>query len=213
MFRERLEIQSNWNYYLPQFLAGRHDFKVGFNNWIHTRGRHDGARGRCEPDVPKRRNERHQPAGAVQVTIFNSPFTVKRAVMNTAFYAQDSYSIGRLTAIAGIRWERVEGYIPVQTRPSSYYFPTGMIIGGLNVSLITGGTVTQYVVPDQFEEVRNAPLWKNWAPRVRCDLRPERQWQDGRSGRHGASTWTRSARAHRDPTRMVRYHSATPGTT
>ena len=33
------------------------------------------------------------------------------------------------------------------------------------MSLITGGTVTQYVVPDQFDEVRNAPLWKNWAPR------------------------------------------------
>ncbi len=106
-----------------------------------------------------------QPAGAVQVTIFNSPFTVKRAVMNTAFYAQDSYSIGRLTAIAGIRWERVEGYIPAQTRPSSQYFPTGMVIGGLNVALNTGGTVTEYMVPDQFEEVRNAPLWKNWAPR------------------------------------------------
>ena len=40
-----------------------------------------------------------------------------------------------------------------------------MVIGGLNVALITGGTVTEYVVPDQFEEVRNAPLWKNWAPR------------------------------------------------
>ena len=64
-----------------------------------------------------------QPAGAVQVTIFNSPFTVKRAVMNTAFYAQDTYSVGRLTAIAGIRWERVEGYIPVQTRPSSRLLP------------------------------------------------------------------------------------------
>jgi hypothetical protein len=165
MFRERLEIQSNWNYYLPHSLGGRHDFKAGFNNSYTpedvTTERVDDVNltFRSFATSPT------QPAGPVQVTIFNSPFTVKRAVMNTAFYAQDSYSIGRLTAIAGIRWERVEGYIPEQTRPSSQYFPTGMVIGGLNVALSTGGTVTQYVVPDQFAEVRDAPLWKDWAPR------------------------------------------------
>ena len=79
----------------------------------------------------------------MQVTIFNSPFTVKRAVTNTAFYAQDTYSIGRLTVIAGIRWERVEGYIPAQTHESSQYFPSGTMISGLNVALNTGGTLTQ----------------------------------------------------------------------
>lgn len=166
MFRERLEIQSNWNYYLPHSLGGRHDFKGGFNNSY------------TPEDVTTERVDdvnltfrsfatgATQPAGPVQVTIFNSPFTVKRAVMNTAFYAQDTYSIGRFTAIAGIRWERVEGYIPAQTRASSRFFPTGTVITGLNVTLNTGGTVTQYVVPDRFNEVHSAPLWKDWAPRV-----------------------------------------------
>ena len=98
--------------------------------------------------------------------MFNSPTFVKRAVMNTALYVQDTYAIGRLTAIAGIRWERVEGYLPPQEHPSSEYFPTGTVINGLNVTLNTGGVLTQYVVPDTFAEVRNAPLWKNFAPRL-----------------------------------------------
>ena len=165
MFRERLEIQSIWQYYLPSFMRGRHEFKGGFNNSYTpedvTTERVDNVnlRYRSFATSPT------QPAGPVDITIFNSPFTVSRAVMNTAAYVQDTYSLGRFTAIAGVRWERVEGFIPEQVRESSQYFPTGLVLGGLNVTLNTGGRITQYVVPDRFAEVRNAPLWKNWAPR------------------------------------------------
>jgi hypothetical protein len=164
MFRERLEVQSNWSYYVPMFLSGRHDVKAGFNNSYTPE---DVTTERVDDVNLQYRSfaSGSNPAGASQVTIFNSPFTVKRAVNNTSLYAQDTYSIGRLTAIAGVRWERVEGYIPAQVRPSSRFFPTGMVINGLNVALNTGGTLTQYVVPDSFDEVHNAPLWKNWAPR------------------------------------------------
>ena len=166
MFRERLEIQSNWNYYLPRFTGGRHEFKGGFNNSFTPEDVDTERVDDVNLTFRSAATSPTQPAGPVQVTIFNSPFTVKRAVMNTALYVQDTYSIGRLTAIAGIRWERVEGYIPEQVRPSSRFFPTGMAINGLNVTLNTGGILTQYVVPESFAEVRNAPLWKEWAPRV-----------------------------------------------
>ena len=164
MFRQRLEVQSNWSYYVPMFLSGRHDIKAGFNNSFTPE---DVTTERVDDVNLQFRSfaSGTNSAGASQVTIFNSPFTVKRAVSNTSLYAQDTYSIGRLTAIAGIRWERVEGTIPTQVRPSSRFFPTGMVINGLNVALNTGGTLTQYVVPDSFDEVHNAPLWKNWAPR------------------------------------------------
>jgi hypothetical protein len=165
MFRRRLEVQSNWTHYIPAFLSGRHEIKGGFNNSYTPE---DVTTERVD-DLNLRfrsfETAANQPAGPVDVTIFNSPFTVKRAVINTAAYAQDTYTIGRLTAIAGIRWERIEGFIPEQTRPSSRFFPTGMAINGLNVSLNTGGVLRQYVVPDRFEEVRDAPLWKDWAPR------------------------------------------------
>ena len=164
MDRRRLEAQSIWQYYLPDF-HGRHEFKAGIN---HSYTPEDVTTERVDDVNLTYRSfatSTTQPAGPVDVTIFNSPFTVKRAVMNTSLFLQDTYSIGRFTGIAGLRWERVEGFIPEQTRPSSAFFPTGMVIGGLNVTLNTGGTLTSYTVPDQFDEVRNAPLWKNFAPR------------------------------------------------
>jgi hypothetical protein len=39
------------------------------------------------------------------------------------------------------------------------------VMTGLNVTLNTGGVLTQYVVPDTFAPVNEAPLWRNWAPR------------------------------------------------
>ncbi|HEY7499662.1 MAG TPA: TonB-dependent receptor [Vicinamibacterales bacterium] len=166
MFRQRLEMQSIWQYFTTVgSLPGRHDIKGGFN---HSYTPEDVTTERVD-DVNLRFRTAasgNNPAGPQDVTIFNSPFTVKRAVLNTAFFAQDTYQIGRLTAIAGIRWERVEGRIPEQTRPSSRYFPTGMVINGLNVTLNTGGVLTQYVVPDSFAPVNEAPIWRNWAPRV-----------------------------------------------
>ncbi len=167
MFRRRLQFTSNWNYYLPNLFGGRHEFKFGFDN------------GYTPEDVTQKRVDnvnltfRSQTGGgcsvppcAGNVTIFNSPVFIKRAVNNTAIYAQDSFGVGRLTLIAGIRWERVEGFLPEQVHPSSEYFPSGTVISGLNVTLNTGGVLTQYVVPDTFARVDNAPLWKNWAPRV-----------------------------------------------
>jgi hypothetical protein len=167
MFRRRLQFTSNWNYYLSNFLGGRHEFKFGFDNG-YTPETVDTTRvgdvsltfrsstgGGCTA-----------PPCAGNVTIFNSPLEVKRAVNNTAVYGQDAFAVGRLNLVAGIRWERVEGFIPAQVKPASHYFTPGQVIGGLNVPLNTGGVVTEYVVPETFAEVHNAPLWKNWAPRV-----------------------------------------------
>jgi hypothetical protein len=168
MFRRRLQFTSNWNYYLSNVFGGRHEFKFGFDNGYTpedvTTTRVDnvnltfrsGTGGGCTA-----------PPCAGNVTIFNSPLTVKRAVMNTAVYGQDSFAVGRLNLVAGIRWERIEGFIPPQTHPSSEYFPVGLVIPLTPpVTLGTGEVLTQYVVPESFNRVDNAPLWKNWAPRV-----------------------------------------------
>jgi hypothetical protein len=167
MFRRRLQFTSNWNYYIPELLGGRHEFKFGFDNG-YTPETVDTTRvddvnltfcsalgGNCT-GTP----------GARNVTIFNSPLEVKRAVNNTAVYGQDAFAIGRLNLVAGVRWERVEGFLPSQVKPVSKYFAPGMLIQGLNVQLNTGGTLTEYLVPETFAEVHNAPNWTNWAPRV-----------------------------------------------
>jgi Carboxypeptidase regulatory-like domain/TonB-dependent Receptor Plug Domain len=166
MFRRRLQFTSNWQYSIPRFFGGRHDFKTGIDNAYTPE---DVTTSRVDNVTLTFRSvagNANQPAGPGQVTIFNTPTLVKRAVSQTSLYGQDQYSIGRLTVIGGIRWERIEGYIPPQTHESSQYFPSGTTISGLNVALNTGGTLTTYVVKDSFDAVHNAPLWKNWAPRV-----------------------------------------------
>jgi hypothetical protein len=163
MFRRRLQITSNLQYYIPTFLGGRHEIKAGFDNAYTPEDVTTTRVDNVNLVFRSRQGSATQPPGPVSVTIFNSPLFVKRAVTNTALYGQDSFAYGRLTLIAGIRWERTEGYIPEQVHPSSQYFPTGTIIPNANLG---GGIVGDYVVPDSFAAVDNAPLWKNWAPRV-----------------------------------------------
>jgi hypothetical protein len=166
MFRRRWQITSNWTYFLPQLVGGRHELRFGFDNGYTPEDVTLKRVGNVSLTFRSQAGTASQPAGPGNVTIYNTPVTLERAVTNTAIYGQDSYSLGRLTVIAGVRWERVEGSIPPQTHESSQFFPSGTTIGGLNVALNTGGQLTEYVVRDSFDEVRHAPLWKNWAPRV-----------------------------------------------
>ncbi len=163
MFRRRIQFTTNWQYFVPQLAGGRHEFKIGFDNAFTPE---DQTLERADNVALTGTLGASGDLAASRVTVYNYPLYIKRAVNNSAFYGQDSYSVGRLNVIAGVRWERVEGSIPSQTHPSSQYFPTGMVIDGLNVTLRTGGTLTSYTVPDSFDPVHNAPLWRNWAPRV-----------------------------------------------
>src|SRR6185503_4681569 len=165
MFRRRVQFTSNWQYSIPQFLGGRHDFKGGFDNAYTPETVTTTRVGNVNLTFRSQQGTATQPPGAVQVTIFNSPTVVERAVNNSALYLQASYSWNRLTLIGGVRWERVEGMIPPQVHASSEFFPSGTTISGLNVNLNTGGTLTQYVVRDTFDRVGDSPLWRNWAPR------------------------------------------------
>ena len=157
MFRRRMQAIANWQYFVPTLLGGRHEFKGGFDN------------GYTPEDVDTLRVDdvnltyRSLPTAAANtVTIFNTPLHQARAVMSTAFYGQDSYTFGRLNVIGGIRWERVEGYLPAQTTGDSRFFPDGLVFRGVTIN----GVVQDYTVRKSFDEVRNNPLWKNWAPRV-----------------------------------------------
>lgn len=166
MFRRRWQLSSNWNYYVPKMLGGRHEFKFGFDNGYTPEDVTQTRVGNVSLTFRSQAGTASQPAGPGNVTIFNTPIHLERAVTSTAVYGQDSYSIGRVTLIGGVRWERIEGSIPPQAHESSQYFPSGTTIGGLNVALNAGGRLTEYVVRDSFDEVKNAPLWKNWAPRI-----------------------------------------------
>lgn len=158
MFRRRTEVLANWQYYVPDLLRGRHEFKAGFDNGFTPETVTTTRAG----DVNLTFNSLPTPAAST-VTIFNSPLVQDRAVMSTAFYGQDSYSYKRLNVIGGIRWERIEGYLPAQTDPqSSQYFPDGTVFQNVTIN----GVMQNFTVQRTFAPVHADPLWKNWAPRV-----------------------------------------------
>ncbi len=157
MFRRRLQFITNWQYFLPQFVGGRHEFKAGVDN------------GFTPEDVDTTRvdnvNLAFTSAGtpaAATVQIFNSPLHQERAVNSTALYAQDAYTLKRLTVTGGIRWERVHGYLPAQEGPPSQYFPAGLVFQGVSIN----GVTQDFTVRKSFEAVHENPLWHNWGPRI-----------------------------------------------
>lgn len=157
MFRRRLQVVGNFQYFLPDFLAGRHEFKAGFDNG-YTPEDVDITR---VDDVALAFRSAGTPA-AETVTVYNTPMHLERAVTSSAFYAQDSYSYKRLTVVGGIRWERVEGYLPEQDAPDSRFFPDGLVFQGVTIN----GVRQDFTVRKTFDAVHDNPLWKNWGPRV-----------------------------------------------
>jgi hypothetical protein len=157
MFRRRVQFLANWQYYLPQFAGGRHEFKAGFDNG-YTPEDVDTTR---VDDVNLAFTSAGTPAAAT-VQIFNSPLHQERAVNSTALYAQDAYTLKRLTLTGGIRWERVEGYLPAQAGPPSQYFPEGLVFQGVTIN----GVTQDFTVRKSFDAVHDNPLWHNWGPRI-----------------------------------------------
>jgi hypothetical protein len=160
MFRRRLQTSANVQYFVPRFLGGRHELRAGIDN-AYTPEDVDINRNGDVSLTYRSAPAGNAPAGPVQVQIFNTPLHLERAVNATALYAQDAFTYKRLTIVGGLRWERVEGWIPRQDNPPSVYFPEGTVL-----TTRVAGQDVPYTVTRSFDEVRNIPLWKNVGPRV-----------------------------------------------
>jgi hypothetical protein len=157
MDRRRLEISSNWQYYIPQALGGRHEIRAGFDNTYTPEDVDLAINDDVRDTYRTQPSSTGAPPGPVSVQLFNTPLHQKRAVMITSLYAQDSYSYKRITASGAFRWERVEGWLPAQVDPASQYFPEGTVINS--------GFGT-YTLVRNLPEVRDVPLWHNTGPRA-----------------------------------------------
>ncbi|MCC6990886.1 MAG: hypothetical protein IT181_17905 [Acidobacteria bacterium] len=145
-WRDRYQANATGQYYVDDFLGARHEFKFGFD---HSHSPVENRATRIDDVEPVYSST----TGLSQnVTLFATPFFTKTAVDLTALYAQDSFSYGRLTVTAGVRWERLEGYLPEQESPASRFFP------GLTRA---------------FPEQRDVVNWKTFGPRLSAayDLR------------------------------------------
>jgi hypothetical protein len=116
-WRDRYQANATGQYYVDEWIGGRHEFKFGFD-YAHMPVENRTTR---FDDVDMTYNSA---TGLAQnVTLFATPFHAKTAVDTTALYAQDSIAFKRLTVTAGLRWEMLNGYLPEQGSPASRFFP------------------------------------------------------------------------------------------
>ena len=144
--RKRLQASATFQYFLEHALGGRHEFRFGV----------DHAHAPTQTDVHRIDDVTVQYRSAtntsVQATIYNTPVVSKATVDLTAFFVQDTYSIKRLTMTGGLRYERLEGYLPAQSSPPSKW----------NDPPYNAFTPT---LARSFSAVHDIPLWHTAGPR------------------------------------------------
>ena len=101
----------------------------------------------------------------VSLNQWATPYEQSAQNYDFGFFAQDQWSIRRLTFTYGLRYEYHKGYVPAQ-----------------NVAATPNG----WVPARTFGEVNNVPLWKDLDSARRRGVRPLRQRTDGAEGGHRA---------------------------
>jgi len=146
--RSRYQSNATGQYYLDQALGGRHEFKFGFD-YAHAITRNETTR----PDNVQLFYTSATGGFVPQnVTLFATPQNDATAVNVLALFAQDSYSVKRFTLTGGVRYEKLEGYLPAQSSPASPFASAGV-----------GGFAAQ---PREYAEIRDVVKWNTAGPRV-----------------------------------------------
>ncbi|MEQ1575294.1 MAG: hypothetical protein ABL993_13725, partial [Vicinamibacterales bacterium] len=123
VYRGRQSIVTNdmvtWRYRgSASYVTGTHSFKIGFTNQSATRDWLFSA---------PAQNLAYQFIGAVpnRLVQYNYPILIRANVgMDLGLYAQDRWTVGRLTATLGARWDSLDVYYPEQHIGPTTYFPT-----------------------------------------------------------------------------------------
>jgi hypothetical protein len=146
--RDRNQFNATGQYYVDQALGGRHEFKFGFD-YTHAVTRNENTRVDNATTTFTTASGSFAP---VNVTLFATPQNDATAVNVLALFAQDSYSVKRLTLLAGVRFEQLEGYLPSQSSPDSPFAAANI-----------GGFAAQ---ARSYPEIRNIVKWNTAGPRV-----------------------------------------------
>ena len=146
--RDRFQANTTGQYYVDQALGGRHEIKFGFD-YSHAVTKNQSRR---VDDVTTTFTTASGAFAAQNVNLFATPQNDATALNVLALFAQDSYSVKRLTFIGGLRFEQLEGYLPAQSSPASQFAAAGI-----------GGFAAQ---PRSYDEIRNVVKWNTVGPRA-----------------------------------------------
>lgn len=109
-----LRLDSNDARFSVSYITGTHGLKVGLSARF-MRGQQNTALN-DPPVLYALRN-----TVPVSVTYFASPHAAESRARDLAFYAQDQWTLRKLTLNLGVRYDHFEGWYPEQTRPAGVY--------------------------------------------------------------------------------------------
>jgi Carboxypeptidase regulatory-like domain len=111
---------STWNA-SASYVTGSHSIKFGYqgNYWRDDREQHVneqslGYIGISLPGVP---------FFPLTINEYINPFIVNARAQQASFYAQDQWTIKRMTLQGALRWDHPWSWFPEQTEPASRFFP------------------------------------------------------------------------------------------
>ena len=111
---------STWNA-SATYVTGSHSLKFGYqgNYWRDDREMHvnDQSLGYVGISLPG------IPFVPTSIQEYINPFIVNARAMQASLYAQDQWTINRLTLQGAVRWDHPWSWFPAQTEPASQYFP------------------------------------------------------------------------------------------
>jgi hypothetical protein len=146
--RDRYQFNATGQYYVDQALGGRHEFKFG-TDYSHAVTRNQTHR---VDDVQTTYTSAGGGFLPQNVTLYATPQNDATALNVLSLFAQDSFSINRLTVVGGVRFEQIEGYLPPQSSPASRFASAGI-----------GGFAAQ---PRSYDEQRDIVKWHTAGPRA-----------------------------------------------
>jgi hypothetical protein len=146
--RDRYQANATGQYYVDQALGGRHEIKFGFD-YTHAVTKNQTRR---VDDVTTTYTSASGTFVPQNVTLYATPQNDATALNVLALFAQESYSVRRMTITGGIRFEQLEGYLPDQSSPDSRFAAANI-----------GGFAAQ---PRSYPEIRDVVKWNTAGPRV-----------------------------------------------
>lgn len=113
----RPQWKAAMTWFLPDLFAGKHEFKVGYEDIRNTSSR--GWKTRPQGNYQLLFNH----GAPYEFVAYNFPNTPLTTTRSTAIYGADKWTLGRrITLNLGVRWARDDGWIPAQCREGGDFF-------------------------------------------------------------------------------------------
>ena len=115
---QRWQYNATYTYFLPEFLRGDHELKVGGYATREWYNRHQDLRGAGTGGAGQDYRLYFSSGTPVEVLLFNTPFESHNNVTYKSAFVRDAVRVtNRLTVNAGVRFEQYHVFFPAQSKP------------------------------------------------------------------------------------------------